>query len=403
MVAAAVVEPLQTVLTAEQLAAFDVSGLKWADYAELDRRAWVIAGGWGDYNSDPTPLIGQRRQEPSTAAERRGRRKHYPVVQQVNGRATVIGSFSTVPSRVGRQTTVSPESDLGDDVAWKYTGARRKFRLVRDKSPKPARAAQPVQYDTDDPYRPGGPLAERHADWLAEQLGMSKFSAHRAGKDARHIGQHQQNCSGQCRCRKKQHTALCSPDGCECQLWQPAELVPNSCLADTARAPLPAARPAPDEADIRGECDTRLRVGEPQTYDGLRAPAGERNMMQPGSWHVSANHYLDGTILPAMRWSTAQAACSVCLGALPDGQHKYCSPRCQRDGANLKKRQGRDGSVKFPIEQTGYPTRCWRDLRQIEDLRPLNIEVRHGRAWQIPRIKVRECSAQKKKAELQTA
>lgn len=161
------------------------------------------------------------------------------------------------------------------------------------------------------------------------------------------------------------------------------------CRADNRRA-----QRDPNNRDNYDRQNETQAIVPKQLYAGKRDLGSEKVTMPKGTWHITGD-----------KVSQAQVICSVCAEPIDVRKHerRYCSGECQRVGANAAKRRLRLKqkrlSNKAPADPNNRNPRLgtyagysaadrpesrysvkytWRDPRQIDDLRPLHIEVQRG-------------------------
>jgi predicted nucleic acid-binding Zn ribbon protein len=250
--------------------------------SEIDRQADELAGTWKDYNDNPT------KGHPHIV----GRGAHTPVPAS----SGITWDVYDPPGNTPKPPKTLPHPKTGKPVPTKS--------WLRSVGPKSS-----PDYDSDDPYRPGGPLAIRQAEYFADaQCGQPRYSTRRLGQDAAFGG----------------------------GKGQPKDLVPGKCWEQFTRQPRNTRR-----RDEREENDDKADFAEPTPFfSGNRSLSEQANSMEPGTWNVSASWWSNGQFLPGIEWSQANERCYVCGAALPEphGKRKYCPGECGRVGDNARRR-----------------------------------------------------------------
>jgi hypothetical protein len=262
--------------------------------SDIDKQAEQLAGKWKNYNDDPTP-----GKEYAV-----GRGAHTPVP---------AGSGIAWDVHVPPKTTKAPKVQK----SW--------LRSVGPKNPR--------DYDSDDPYRPGGPLAIRQAERFARRhTELSKYPGAQLSRDAKVWTDHKPKCdkAEDCGCPKRYQPEWCAEGKC----WEQFTRQPRN------------TRPEDQEDDEADHADPK------PIYSGKRSLSDEVNTMKPDTWNVSANWMSKGQFLPGIRWSQLNTQCLVCGGDLPEDRRKYHRGECARIGANAGRRSKRRRA--WPRDERGW-------------------------------------------------
>jgi hypothetical protein len=155
---------------------------------------------------------------------------------------------------------------------------------------------------------------------------------------------------------------------------QPSWIKPHACWEPFGRIPVVAAEyevgtwTNQDESDIPIRSRRQLHTGKRAQDGGALPPAG--------TWNVSAPWTFEGLLLPAMRWSTRQTACSWCHGVIPEDRTHFCCDEHAHKGDLLRRRRKRAvKSGRWP--EPRYEKRRWCATRdERADLSSLHLNVR---------------------------